>query len=101
MGHDHLIDFPPAEEGPPLRPLQPLADEGLGDAGVLQDLHGPAGEHDGAAAVGHLLLGLDDHALHPVAGQIDRREQPHRSGTDDDDRRGAGGLVHLRGRRKG
>ena len=75
----------------------------LGHAHLLQDFHGAAREHNGAAAFGHLQLGLEHHAALTVASNLQRRGQTHGAGADDDDGvvlltwmpAGKPGLVHL------
>jgi hypothetical protein len=66
-------------------PGQAVGRDGRVHADLLQDFHGAAREDDGAAALGDLQLGFEQHAGHAQARQLQRGKQADRAGADDDD----------------
>jgi hypothetical protein len=69
----------------PKRQGRPVGRDGRVHADLLQDLHRAAREDDGAAALGDLQLGFEQHAGHAQARQLQRGKQADRAGADDDD----------------
>ena len=71
-------------------PGQPVLRHPVGHTHLLQDFHGPAGEHNGPAAFRHLALALQHHAAHAVARQLQRRHQANGPGPGN--HHGGGGV---------
>jgi hypothetical protein len=69
----------------PKRQGRPVGRDGSRHADLLQDLHRAAREDDGAAAFGDLQFGLEQHAGHAQARQLQRRDQADRPGAHDHD----------------
>jgi len=70
-------------EGVAKSPGQPLGSDTLRHTGLLQDLHGAAGEDDGAAAFADLQFALQHGHAHALLRQTERGDQPDRPGPDD------------------
>ena len=64
-------------------PGQAVLGDAVRHAHLLQDLHGAAREHDGAAAFRHLALRFEQHTLHAVARQLQRGHQSDGAGPGD------------------
>ncbi len=63
---------------------EPVFRHAVGHADLLKNLHGAAGEHNGAAAFRYLQFRLQHHARHTMTRQLQGGGQPRRACSHDD-----------------
>jgi hypothetical protein len=77
-----LVKLPVTEEDFADVPDHALVDRPLSHAQAIQDLQGPLGEADGAAAFGGLVVLVQQQHIHAVLSEVDGHTQPNRAGTN-------------------